>query len=98
MGDILLQNFVLLLLIFVINLGENHCGSAGVAYINDTHPIQPGDTKTVQVCYDYLGYKCLNRKFIEVTNCGEGVYVYHLPEVFSCCYMLGLSQWLHCLN
>jgi len=46
----------------------------------EPHPTQVGQTKKVKFCFNYNGNSCFENTSGEVTKCGEGDFVYNMPN------------------
>ena len=59
---------------------SNRCGTRRGGYMVEPHPTQVGQTKKVKFCFNYHGNSCFENTLGEVTKCGEGDFVYKLPN------------------
>ena len=64
---------------------RNHCGTQATGWLNGSHPSQPGESVSREVCFNYHNGKCQWKINITVTNC-IGHFVYHLPKTPNCAY------------
>lgn len=64
---------------------EYSCGTHAAGWMNGAHPVVPGDTVTVEVCYSWTPGPCWQVNDIQVTHCGD-YYVYNLYQPLSCSY------------
>ena len=56
------------------------CGTARTGYMVDSHPTEVGQTKNVKFCWVLAQNPCYWDGKGEVTKCGEGDFVYKLPD------------------
>jgi hypothetical protein len=56
------------------------CGTHATGWMNATHPTEIGQTKSVKLCFNWRS-TCWKTSYGEVTKCGEGDFVYRLPDV-----------------
>ena len=62
-----------------------HCGTSATGWMDDSHPTEVGQTKTVRFCFNFFdSVTCKWNSTGEVTKCGEGEFVYKLPTVPIC--------------
>ena len=62
----------------------NRCGAYRTGYMVDQHPTEVGQTKQVKFCFSWKGTSCGRSTQGEVTKCGEGNFVYKLPNAPIC--------------
>jgi hypothetical protein len=64
----------------------NSCSTTRGGYMVESHPTQVGQTKNVKFCFNWstVNHSCYWPKFGEVKKCGEGDFVYKLPNTGSC--------------
>ena len=60
------------------------CGTLATGYMTTEHPSEIGQTKSVKFCFNWDRNTCWNSTVGEVTKCGEGDFVYRLPDVEKC--------------
>jgi hypothetical protein len=63
----------------------NRCGAYRTGYMVDEHPTEVGQTKQVKFCFSWGGKNSCGKSTLgEVTKCGEGNFVYKLPNAPIC--------------
>ena len=60
-----------------------HCGTYATGWLDGSHPSQPGESVSRQVCLNRFTNPCLEKWDVTVTNC-NGYFVYYLPKVRDC--------------
>ena len=60
------------------------CGTLGTGWMTTEHPSEIGQTESVKFCFNWDGNTCWKISYGEVTKCGEGDFVYRLPDVAQC--------------
>ena len=60
------------------------CGTEATGWMTTEPPSEIGQTKSVKFCFNWWGNKCWKKSYGAVTKCGEGDFVYRLPEVAQC--------------
>ena len=60
------------------------CGTNAPGYMVEIHPTEAGQTKKVKFCFHYGKNSCRWESFGEVTKCGDGDFVYKLPNTPAC--------------
>ena len=59
------------------------CGTHATGWMTTAHPTEIGQTKSVKFCFNWSS-TCWRTSYGEVTKCGEGDFVYRLPDVAQC--------------
>ena len=62
-----------------------HCGTAANEWIEGTHPVNVGETKTAYVCFVWSNTNCGRKEVIQIRHCGK-YFLYDLPDIRYCSY------------
>ena len=62
----------------------NTCGANLPGYMTTRFPTEIGQTFSARFCFSWKGNTCAYLTFGKVTKCGEGDFVYQLPNVPAC--------------
>ena len=60
------------------------CGANLPGYMTTQFPTEIGQTNSARFCFSWNGNTCAYRSYGKVTKCGEGDFVYQLPNVPAC--------------
>ena len=60
------------------------CGTGATGWMTTEPPSEIGQTKSVKHCFNWAGNSCQMNLLGEVTKCGEGDFVYKLPDAPAC--------------
>ena len=64
---------------------DPYCGTSYKGYMLEPHPTEVGQTKWATFCFSgNVGASCVWKNYGKVTKCGEGNFVYNLPDVPVC--------------